>query len=142
MQLGFSLSTLFVIFTSLGLKLCIKCLHPKQYVVPGFFPIFISFIFDCVFFFFCNLVKGLSHADHFNFFLFCQCNYCQLFFKVVRNFINHLINCFFLRNFDMYKFILPTNLKRSKLGSLGLHRKILKLCFLNMSPLSFSSSES
>ena len=45
-------------------------------------------------------------------------------------------------NFDMYKIISPKNLKRSKLGSLGLHQKILKLCFLNMSSLSFSSSES
>ena len=31
------------------------------------------------------------------------------------------------RNVDMYKFILPTNLKKSKLGSLRLHQKILKL---------------
>ena len=45
-------------------------------------------------------------------------------------------------NFDMCKFILPTSLKWSKLGSLGLHRKILKLCILNMPSLSFSSSES
>ena len=49
---------------------------------------------------------------------------------------------FCLRNFDMYKFISPKNLKRLKLGSFGLHQKILKLCFLNMSSLSFSSSES
>ena len=31
------------------------------------------------------------------------------------------------RDFDMYKIISPKNLKRSKLGSLGLHQKILKL---------------
>ena len=49
---------------------------------------------------------------------------------------------FFSHNYDKCKFILPINLKRSKLGSLGLHRKILKLCFLKMSSLSFSSSES
>ena len=49
---------------------------------------------------------------------------------------------FFSCNFDTYKFISPKNLKRSKLGSFGLHQKILKLCFLNMSSLSFSSSES
>ena len=48
---------------------------------------------------------------------------------------------FFSHNFDMCKFILPRNLKRSKLGSLGLHRKILKLCFQNMPSLSFLSSE-
>ena len=48
-QLDFSLSTLFVIFTSCGLKLCVKFLHPKQYVVPGLFPIFNGFICDCVF---------------------------------------------------------------------------------------------
>ena len=45
-------------------------------------------------------------------------------------------------NFDIYKFISPKNLKRSKLGSFGLHQKILKLRFLNISSLSFSSSES
>ena len=32
-------------------------LHPKQYVVLGCFPIFIGFIFDCMHFIFCNLVK-------------------------------------------------------------------------------------
>ena len=47
-----------------------------------------------------------------------------------------------LHNFDMYKIISPKNLKRSNSGSLRLNRKILKLCFLNMSSLSFSSSES
>ena len=56
-QLDFSLSTLFVIFTSCGLKLQVKSLHQKQYVVPGIFLIFIGFIFDCIFFVFCNLVK-------------------------------------------------------------------------------------
>ena len=56
-HLDFSLSTLFVIFTSCDLKLCVKSLHLKQYAVPGLFPIFISFISDCVFFIFCNLVK-------------------------------------------------------------------------------------
>ena len=49
---------------------------------------------------------------------------------------------FFSRNFDARKFISPTDLKRSELGSLELHRKTLKLCSLNMSSLSFSSSES
>ena len=53
-----------------------------------------------------------------------------------------LFVAFFSRNFDMRKFISPRNLKRSKLGSLGLHQKNLKLCCLNMSFLSFSSSES
>ena len=46
------------------------------------------------------------------------------------------------RNFDMYKIISPKNLKRSNSGSLGLHQKILKLCFLNKFSLSLSSSES
>ena len=45
-------------------------------------------------------------------------------------------------NFDMYKLISPKNLKRSNSGLLELHQKILKLCFLNMSSLSFSSSKS
>ena len=49
---------------------------------------------------------------------------------------------FFSCNFDTYKFISPKNLKRLKLGSFRLHQKILKLCFLNMSSLSFSSSKS
>ena len=40
-----------------------------------------------------------------------------------------LFTAFFLHNFDTYKFISPKNLKRSKLGSFGLHLKILKLCF-------------
>ena len=53
-----------------------------------------------------------------------------------------LFSAFFSPNFDMCKFISPRNLKRSKLGSLGLHQKILKLCFLNMCSLPFSSSES
>ena len=34
---------------------------------------------------------------------------------------------FSTRNFDMYKIILPKNLKRSNSGSLGVHQKILKL---------------
>ena len=49
---------------------------------------------------------------------------------------------FSLRNFDMYKIILPKHLKRSNSGSLGLHQKNLKLCFLNIFPLSFLSSKS
>ena len=52
-----------------------------------------------------------------------------------------LFAAFFSRNFDMCKSISPRNLKISKLRSLGLHQKVLKLCFLNMSSLSFSLSE-
>ena len=78
-------------------------------------------------------------------------------FKVFSNFINCLFTAFFSRNFDMCKALFtaffsrnfnmcksisPKNLKRSKLGSLGLHQKVLKLCFLNISSLSFSSSVS
>ena len=44
-------------FFSCDLKLRVKSLHPKQYVVLGFFPIFIGFISDCMFFILCNLVK-------------------------------------------------------------------------------------
>ena len=54
-QFDFSLSILFVIFTPCGLKLLVQSLHPKQYVVPIFFPNFIGFIFDCVFFIIRNL---------------------------------------------------------------------------------------
>ena len=46
----FSLSILFVIFTSCGLKLLVLTLHSEQYVVPSSFPVFIGFIFDRVFF--------------------------------------------------------------------------------------------
>ena len=56
-QSDFYLSNLFVIFTSYGLNLCVKSLHPQQYVAPGLFPTFIGFISDCVFFIFCNSVK-------------------------------------------------------------------------------------
>ena len=49
---------------------------------------------------------------------------------------------FFSCNSDTYKFISPKNLKSSKLGLFGLHQKNLKLRFLNMSSMSFSSSES
>ena len=56
-QFDFSLRTLFVIFTSCGLQLCVKSLHPKQYVVSSLFPIFISSIFDCIFLIFRNSVK-------------------------------------------------------------------------------------
>ena len=108
-QFDFSPSTLFVIFTSSGLKLWVKSLHPKQYVVPGCFPIFIGFIFDCVFYVFCNLVKCFWHIV-----LILLVLSLQLFFQSLQYFINHLIHCFFSSNFDMYKFILPTNLKRSK----------------------------
>ena len=45
-------------------------------------------------------------------------------------------------NFDMYKIISPKNLERSNSRLLGLHQKTLKLCFFNMSSLSFSLSES
>ena len=48
-QFGFSLSTLFVTFTSCSLKLCVKSFHPKQCAVPISFPVFIGFIFYCVF---------------------------------------------------------------------------------------------
>ena len=56
-----------------------------------------------------------------------------------------------LCNFDMYKIISLKNLKRSNSLKnlkrsnselLELHQKILKSCFLNMSSLSLSSSES
>ena len=46
----FSLSTFFVIFTSCGLKLSVQSLHPKQYVFTISFPVFIGFVFECVFF--------------------------------------------------------------------------------------------
>ena len=50
-----------------------------------------------------------------------------IFSKSSASFLDQLIRCFFSRNFDMYKFILPTNLNLSKLGLLALHQEILKL---------------
>ena len=80
---------------------------------------------------------------HFNCFNFAT---ATIFLKSSSTFIIALLfplfSAFSSRNVDICKFISPRNLKRSKLGSLGLHQKILKLCFLNMSSLSFSSSES
>ena len=49
-QSDFSLSTLFIIFTSCDSKFWVKSLHLKQDVVTISFPVFISFIFGCVFF--------------------------------------------------------------------------------------------
>ena len=58
-QFDFSLSTLFVIFTSSGLKLWVKSSHPKQYVAPGFFSSFYrSYFWLCVF-----------HVLHYQFFI-------------------------------------------------------------------------
>ena len=58
-QFDFPLSTLFVIFTSCGLKLWVKFLHPKKYIVPGLFSSFYRFSFWlCVF-----------HVLHYQFFM-------------------------------------------------------------------------
>ena len=65
-QFDFSLRTLFVIFTSCGLKLWVKPLHPKQHVVPSSLPIFIRFIFDCVFFIFYNVGSIFFNKIHDN----------------------------------------------------------------------------
>ena len=43
------------VFTFSGLKLWVKSLHPRQYVVPGCFLISIGFIFDCQFFMLYNV---------------------------------------------------------------------------------------
>ena len=51
-QFDFSVSTLFVIFTFCGLKLSVYSLHPKQYVVPGFFQaLLVLFLIVCFSFF-------------------------------------------------------------------------------------------
>ena len=54
-QFGFSLSTLFVIFTSCGLKWWVKSLHLQQYVVPSYFAVFVAFNFDYMFFMLYNV---------------------------------------------------------------------------------------
>ena len=38
-QFDFSISTLFVFFTSIDLKLSVHSLHPKQYIIPTSFPV-------------------------------------------------------------------------------------------------------
>ena len=78
-------------------------------------------------------------------FLACRFNYfdfaiATIFSKSSSTLLITSFVGFFSR--DMCQFISSTILKRLKFGSLGLHQKILKLCFLNMSSLSFSSSES
>ena len=68
-QFDFSLSTLFVIFNSCGLKLCVKSLHPMQYVVPSSFLVLIGFTFNWAFLILCNLVKHFltTYFKHFDF---------------------------------------------------------------------------
>ena len=65
----FILSTLFVIFTSGGLKFWVLSLHPKQYIVPSSFPVFIAFIFDRVFFmsYIVGSIFCTIHFKHFDF---------------------------------------------------------------------------
>ena len=112
-----------------------KILHiiftAKTIYCSKFFPIFIGFISDFVFFIFCNLAKCCWHIV-----LILLILSLQLFFKIISNFINHFICYFFSRNFDMYTLILPANLKTSKLRSLRLQQKVM---LLNMPSLSFSS---
>ena len=64
-QFDFSLSTLACGLC--GLKLCVKSLHPKKYVVPSSSSVFFGFIFDCVFFILFNLVKKILKI-HFKYF--------------------------------------------------------------------------
>ena len=136
-QFDYSLSTLFVIFTSFGLNVSVKSLNPKQYIFPGLFPIFIGFVSSCVFFILCIFVKCFGHIV-----LSLMILSLQLFFQSLQQFYQSPHSLLFLHIFHTYKFILPTNLKGSKLESLGLHWKILKLCFFNISFFSFSSTES
>ena len=47
-QFDFSISTLFVFFTSFDLKLSVQSLHPKQYIIPTSFPVlWVSFLIEC-----------------------------------------------------------------------------------------------
>ena len=73
-QWDFSLSTLFAIFTSCGLKLWVKSLHPKQHLVPSCLPIFIGFVSD-TFHFLLFVKMFLSiHFKHFDFIALCFLN--------------------------------------------------------------------
>ena len=110
-QFDYSLSTLFVIYTSFGLNLSVKSLHPKQYVLPGLFPIFIGFVSNCAFFILCIFVKRFWHIV-----LILLILSLQLFFESLQQFDQSPHSSLFLHIFHRYKFISPTNLKRSKLS--------------------------
>ena len=85
-QIDFSLSTMFVIFTSCGLKLCVKSLNPKQYVVPSSFPfllvLFLTVCFSCftLSIFYCYFSKLLVIWLVVEFFIFFIFNCSFLFF--------------------------------------------------------------
>ena len=72
--------TLFIIFTYCGLKFFAYSLHPKQYVVPDCFPIFIRFyLWLCIF-----------HVLHYQFLII-------IFSKIINNcLLNFLIFYFCL----------------------------------------------
>ena len=104
-RFDFSLSTLFFIFTSFGLKLPLYSLHPKQYIVPGFFPCFIFprffvFIFDRVFFmpYIFGSIFLTIHFKHFDFIerFDLNSNFNNLFQRSwISNFLVDFSVCFF-----------------------------------------------
>ena len=95
-QWDFSLSTLFVLFTFSVLKLLLKSLHPKQYVVPSFFPFLIGFLFDCVF-------HALKCGKYFaSILLFCKLS--LLFFYFVFLFF-YFVSLFFYFVFLFFYFL-------------------------------------
>ena len=84
-QWGFSPSTLLFIFISCGLKLRVKSLHPKQYVVRSLFPIFIGFITGFVFFFVIFMFYIIN----------CYC----YFSKIISNLVSFWVSFFFFFSF-------------------------------------------
>ena len=95
-QFDFSLSTLFVIFTTCDLKLWVKSLHPKQYVVPSSFPVFNGFIFDFMHFHIFN-VKSIFLTKYLMCFNGIEC--------LTRNSIMLLQTCSFVLSFCFLVFL-------------------------------------
>ena len=114
-QFDFSLSTMFVIFTSCGLKLCVKSLNPKQYVVPSSFPfllvLFLTVCFSCftLSIFYCYFSKLLVIWLVVEFFIFFIFNSLFLFFDSfiwVSSFFSFSFSSFISASFPFSNFSL------------------------------------
>ena len=111
-QFDLPLSAVFNILISCGLKLLVLSLHPKQYVVPIYFPDYIGFIFDGTFFI-SDIKSSISLTIHFKnldfikwfdmlIFLFCHLVliiFCLIFLNCLS--LNLLINvCILLASYS------------------------------------------
>ena len=118
---GFFFEFFISLFTSSGLKLCIKSIHRKQYVVPIYFSVVIGFMLDCAFFMYYNvgsifLTIHFKHLDFIEWFNL-NSNSNNLF---ERSSISDFLVCFlvcFLVDLIMYVYIWFISLLMSKFGS-------------------------